>query len=632
MFPILYEQITAGTVPQHNGLGVLSDCISCEVEQARNDIYELVMVYPLNGIHADELAKRRLLKVKPNFTDAPQLFRIDRIGGTMKNNITVYAKHISYDLSGYEITEGTANNASGACLLLENSASGWSITTDKEVTADFSIDTPASVKSYFAGREGSFLDVYGTAEIKYDNFNVQFLLHAGMNRGVTIYYGKNLLELSKESDASNLYTHVLCYFKNEETKVVGTKVATGLVLDVPKTLIIDASEQFEAPPTISDLTSLASHYISENNLTVPLTNITLDYVQSGELTDRVDLCDTVTVHYEALGVNGTAKCIRTKWDCLREKYIETEFGDVKKDIADIIAGENDLIKSTKTTVDNVSYVANSKKRVFISQPVPPYDEGDLWTDNNVMYYCSTPKALGESFDSEDWTIATSYIDKSTLETAIAEATEIITGGTGGNITIRLSEGKPYEVLAMNTDNVATATRVLRLNYNGIGISTTGVNGPFITAITAEGMNASAMVLGTLDASRVMIQNLTATMIHGGKLTLGGYNNQSGTFELKNEQGVVIGEMDKRGLVFYGEGAEGARPYVLLNNTVGFAGYDANGVEIFKVSRDAFVMKKCVATEEISACGKVRMIPITLMSGNSITNQGVALVGVVDTGE
>ena len=110
MYPILYQEITTGTVPQHNGLGILSDCISCTVEQEKNSIYELTMEYPREGQHAEELVLRRILKVKPNPTDNPQLFRIDRIGKTMNGKFTVYAKHISYDLSGYSITSGTASS------------------------------------------------------------------------------------------------------------------------------------------------------------------------------------------------------------------------------------------------------------------------------------------------------------------------------------------------------------------------------------------------------------------------------------------------------------------------------------------------------------------------------------------
>ena len=390
MFPILYEQISAGVVPQHHGLGTLSDAITCEVEQARNGIYELVMTYPATGIHAQEIAQRRVLKVKPNFTDVPQLFRIDRIGKTMNGIFTVYAKHISYDLSGYVISEGSANNAASACQLLTNATKAtpesnpdFTIATDKQVAAIFTVNEPASVKSFFAGKEGSLLDVYGTGEWKYNNFTATLMLHAGVvEPRTTIRYGKNLLELSQEIDSSNLYTHVLCYYKSSENIIVsGEKQATGLSLDLPKTLVVDVSSEYENEPTVEQLNSSAQHYISTHNLIVPNNNITLDFVQSGELTNRVDLCDNVNIYYEALGITrASVKCIRTKWDCIREKYIETEFGDVKQNLADTIS-------QAALTISELAGIADNKKRVFINQPVPPYDVGDLWVNDGTIYYC-----------------------------------------------------------------------------------------------------------------------------------------------------------------------------------------------------------------------------------------------------
>ena len=118
------------------------------------------------------------------------------------------------------------------------------------------------------------------------------------------------------------------------------------------------------------------------------------------------------------------------------------------------------------------------------------------------------------------------------------------------------------------------------------------------------------------------------MIHGGKLTLGGLDNQSGTFELLNEQGIPIGEMDKNGLKFYGEGPVGARPYVLLNNTVGFAGFDANDTKLFWVSRDEFHMEKCVAENEIAVGNKLRFIPVTLTENGTVVNDGIAVVSLI----
>jgi phage minor structural protein len=443
MFPILYESITVGSVPSNMGLGMLSDAISCEIEQERNGGYTLEMEYPKSGIHAEDLALRRVIKAKPNFTDDPQLFRIDRIEKAMNDNVVIYAKHISYDLSGNEITSGTANSAATACALLQNSASGYTITTDKTVTANFKITEPSSVRSWFGGKSGSFLDVFGTTEIKYNNFNIQFLLHAGQDRGVTIRYGKNLLELSQEIDCSNLYTHVVCFYKNEDTMVIGSKMPTGLTLDVDKTLILDMSDDYEDVPTTSDLTTKATAYINSNNLTVPSNNITLDFVQSGELANRVDLCDTVNVYYEALGITrAEVKCIRTKYDCIREKYIETEFGDAKTDISDSIL--------------------------------------------------ETSKAVAEK-------PSVSY-----MEQAISDATQLITGNLGGYVIMHDSDGdgKPDEILIMDTEDINTATNVWRFNKNGLGHSTS-YSGNYALALTADGqIVADRVTTGTMSGNRV----------------------------------------------------------------------------------------------------------------------------------
>lgn len=444
MYPILYEQIAVGVVPAHNGLGVLSDCISCEVEAVANDLYELVIDYPLTGIHAEDIFVGRYIKAKPNPTDDPQLFEIDRVGKVMNGKFSIYAKHISYKLSGFDITSGTAGSAVAACSLLQSACQGFTITTDKTVSATFKIDTPASVRSYFAGREGSFLDVFGKTEIKYDNFGVQFLLNAGQDRGETIRYGKNLLELSQEIDGSNLYTHVRCFYKDTDGNVtVGDKVATGLNLPIDKTLVVDSSSDFESTPTVAQLTARATKYKNDNNLTTPNNNITLDFAQSEGLTGRVDLFDTVTIYYEALGIErAKCKCIRTKYDCIREKYIETEFGDVKADLSDTLANTSKTLANTPST--------------------------------------------------------------SFMESSVKRATELITGNLGGNVVIhKNADGRPFEILVMDTDDIETATKLWRWGLGGFGFSNTGYDGSYGTAITMNGeIVADFITAGTLNANLI----------------------------------------------------------------------------------------------------------------------------------
>ena len=445
MIPVLYETMTEGTVPTHYGLGPLTDCLRCEVSEERNGKYELVLEYAAEGIHADDIQVNRFIMAKPNFTDNPQIFRIYKVSKTMNGKFTVNAQHISYDLSGKVISTGTAGSCTAACLLLEASAGNFTITTDKTVSADFVIKEPSSVRSWFGGKQGSLLDVYGTAEWYYDNYACSLKLNRGMDRGVQIRYGKNLTALSQEIDMSNLCTGVIPYYIDDETntKVVGAKVSTGLVLDVDRDQAVDFSSDVDpesATPIATQLATLASNYITNNIFTRVFSSITLDFVQMGELKDRVDLCDTVHIFFEPLGISVALKCVATVWDVLQERYIQTTFGDSRNSIADTIVNQQQAIKET---VDNVS-------------------------------------------------------------TAIERATDLITGNLGGYVVMHdtNADGKPDEILIMDTEDINTAVNVIRMNRAGIGLSTTGYAGPYTTAVTSSGIVADVITTGVLNASLI----------------------------------------------------------------------------------------------------------------------------------
>lgn len=502
MIPILYSSVTEGTVPSDFGKGVLTDTLECFVSESRNAEYELTLVYPSNGIHASDIILNAFIKAKPNFTDNPQLFRIYKIGKTINGKFEVNAQHISYDLSGKVISFGTANNIVTAIeTVLQSQAGNFTLLTTKSTVGKFNIGEPSSVRSWFGGKEGSVLDIYGGGEWHYDNYTCTLANDRGMDRGVSIRYGKNLTELNQEINASNLYTHILCYYKGDDGTVVsGQEVATGLPLDVNKVLTLDVTSEFQSVPTEQNLTDYATAYVGTHNLTVPLNNITLDFVQNGNLSDRVDLCDIVTVYFEALGISAKFKCIRTKWDVLNERYTETEFGDARQSIADTMNSNNDAIASAIGEISSVITIANSKSKVFASTPIPPYNVRDLWVDDGTVYYCVTARGedyvsfLGETssaiYDGDttnpiiingesvtattgdvatvvtivddetirddyvwngtswvtyegyirsDWDLATNYVDSSDLEDSINKATTILTGGVGGNVLLNYKD-------------------------------------------------------------------------------------------------------------------------------------------------------------------------------------------------
>ena len=452
MIPILYQTVTEGTVPSDYGIGALTDCLECKVTEERNGIYELSLSYASSGIHAEEIQVGRIIKAKPNFTDNPQLFRIYKVGKNMNGRFEVSAQHISYDLSGKIITSGTATTCATACQLLTTNAGNFTITTTKTVTADFKISEPSSVRSWFAGKQGSLLDVYGTGEWQYDNFNAELKLNRGADRGVTIRYGKNLTELSQEIDIQNLATAVQGYYKDSETGAVtlGTKISTGLVLDYTKDIVIDFSSEVdtESGTAIStQLDNLTNNYIANNQLGTAFSSITLNFVQSGELVERVDLCDTVHIFFEALGISTALKCIKVVWDCLADRYTSCTFGDSKTNITDTIVSVQKEVK----------------------------DKPSL----------------------------------SIVENAARYASDLISGNLGGYVLLHDADndGKPDEILILDNasgGDISQAVDVWRWNKAGLGHSSNGYSGPYDSvAITYDGkINASSITTGTLNADLI----------------------------------------------------------------------------------------------------------------------------------
>ena len=488
MIPILYDSVTEGTVPSDYGIGPLTDCLSCEVKEERNGSYELTLTYAAQGIHASEIVPNAIIKAKPNFTDNPQLFRIYKVGKTMNGRFEVNAQHISYDLSGKLILTGTASSALTACALLEAQAGNFTIYTDKNVTAPFEIKEPSSVRSWFGGKEGSLLDVYGKAEWHYDNFTCSLLQNRGADRGVEIRYGKNLTELSQEIEINNLASAILPYYYNSDSgvKVIGNKLTTGIAIDVLKEVAIDFTNDVDTEsdmPIADQLDTLAQRYLENNNLTTGLSNIKLNFAQSGAFLERVDLCDTVHIYYEALGISVATKCISTTWDVLADRYISTSFGDTKTDITDTIA-------KTVKKVDE--------------QPTKSY-----------------------------------------LAQALDHATELISGNLGGYVVLHDSnaDGAPDELLVMNTNDISTATKVWRWNQNGLGYSDQGYNpDKFEVAITAE---------GEIVADFIKTGTMSADLIRGGVLQLGSNLNQNGTLQVFDESNRLIAQLDNDGLRMLG---------------------------------------------------------------------------------
>ena len=147
-YPILYS--STETNFDNNGLGILSDCVSCFVTEEANGIFELEMQYPMDGIHYSEILDRSIIKAKPDQFRDHQLFRVYYKSKPLSGIVSISARHISYDLSGIPVSPFEAESASHALQGLKNNAvvyCPFEFWTDKSTSGRFNVSVPSSIRS-----------------------------------------------------------------------------------------------------------------------------------------------------------------------------------------------------------------------------------------------------------------------------------------------------------------------------------------------------------------------------------------------------------------------------------------------------------------------------------------------------
>ena len=106
MIPILFP--SSATDFTTNGLGRLSDAITCKVIEERNGEYELQMRYPTSGNLYSKIQNEAIIVATPFYGGSKQAFRIYNIESDSKYTCTIRARHLSYDASYIPIRPFTA--------------------------------------------------------------------------------------------------------------------------------------------------------------------------------------------------------------------------------------------------------------------------------------------------------------------------------------------------------------------------------------------------------------------------------------------------------------------------------------------------------------------------------------------
>lgn len=458
-----------------NGLGALPDAASCTVTEERNGGYEVEMEYPLTGSHFSDIQKRRILYVKPNPYDDPQPFRIYSITKPINGIVTVHAAHLSYDTSGsiVKLFPADAGSASAAMSYLKNfsvPSTPFTFFTNVGKSGTMSVPKPSSIRSLLGGSDGSILDTFG-GEYLFDKWNISLLESRGSNRGVTIRYGKNMTDLEQEENDTDFYTGVypFWYSESENGGLVTLSANDGIVnapgnYDFVKIMPLDlSSEDFGKEttdsegytttiekPTEAELLAAAQKYIANNKIGIPKVSLDVSFVmlaQTEEYKDfarleTVKLCDTVTVEFEKLGVKTTAKCNKTVYNVLTDKYDSIELGEPKSSLAETVSNQGTLIEEAsdksymERAIQNATdlimsgklggYVTVTKNEIYIA------DNKDLdkavkvwrWNSGGLGYSSSGKDGPFGTAMTSDGKIVADYISTGNLDCSVLNVSNI----------------------------------------------------------------------------------------------------------------------------------------------------------------------------------------------------------------
>lgn len=187
--------------------------------------------------------------------------------------------------------------------------------------------------------------------------------------------------------------------------------------------------------------------------------------------------------------------------------------------------------------------ADGKRRVFVAQPYPPYDVGDLWVDGKELRRCITERASG-SWNTNDWVVAVYYDNTQTT----------IDGGIVTSGTIQVA-GDNKSILAGITGN-GTASDSIRF-WAGASFENR-TTAPFRVMQDGSVVMSKAQVDGVINA---ITGSIGGFRIQQGQIGYGGPDEQDATNGLallrnfirfnNDKQRVLLGCLSSLGYPFNG---------------------------------------------------------------------------------
>ena len=473
-----------------------------EESKVENNFSEIVTVVTekedIIGKIKSILLNGSILKVKDEYNDY-EIFRITNINiNTNNSTTTVYGRQITLEDSlRLWINSSKPTNMTGASALEK-------LFTDsegriKELTTYSNINTTNTVfivrknlNEAIFDDDVSFLERWG-GEVERRGYNLSILKERGSDKGVVFRRGKNYTGIEEDVNQDKLVTRIIPIAFDGITLpeiYIDSPKINNYYNVFPQEIKFEEVKYKDSPnnsnkegfdtleEVYAELRKQASEYFTNNkcdelrgvyNIKVVDVSSTEEYKELS-IFEKTWIGDTVTIIDEKLNLNIKARVTKRKFDVIKRMRIETE-------VTNITSRRSSLsLESLQNQINNIQ--------------IPEATDIDL-----------------------------------IIQQAKKEAEEFIRNGITDSYVVL----KENEILIMDTNNVDTAVKVLRMNKHGIAGSTTGYNGSFNLAMTIDGqIVADRISTGILNASLIKAGTL---MSANGKSWL---NMQNGTFNFSDK--------------------------------------------------------------------------------------------------
>lgn len=529
MKPILFPE--GQTDFTTNGLGRLSDAISCTVTEERNGQYEMHMEYPIDGQLMGEVRYSRIILAQPADNKRPQPFRIYRISKPLSGVVEIDAEHISYQMLHIPIMPFSVDGMTLAFRGFTTYAAETNPFTftregsfGEALAHSFSVTEPDNLRALLFGQEGSVIDVYG-GEWEFDGFSAILHKERGADNGVTIRYGKNLTDLKQEENIESTYTGICPYWKGQDAngsetviylpeKVLHSSFAANYPYQ--RTKIVDMSSAFQSKPTVAELRANGQAYIENNDVGKPTVSLDTSFValhQTQEYVDltrieHINLCDTVTVQFPALNVSTKAKVVKTVWNVLLDRYDSITIGAVQARLSATLQASQE--RAVEQAVQQSASAASTEYATKATTTALSNAIGAV----DVRLYTAEDKIKG------------------------------LIGGFGGYVFITIDANKQTDELLVLVDSpvFAAAQKIFRFNEKGLSYTSGGYeHGSWSVIVSPNGqLNAAALTNTISDAASKNSWNLiTGAMSLASDVTVGGKTIAAIVSEMMPDVGTAI---------------------------------------------------------------------------------------------